>query len=87
MAKSCPRSFHHRQGHLWGTPVEPLLAPLSEDGSVKFDVIILADLIFNHSQHRQLLQTCRTALAEDGLVPFLPCFTRQLSKRSHLARE
>ncbi|RKP38602.1 hypothetical protein BJ085DRAFT_22297, partial [Dimargaris cristalligena] len=31
-------------------------------GNRKFDLIILCDLIFNHSQHTQLLRTCRECL-------------------------
>jgi predicted nicotinamide N-methyase len=60
---------HHRQGHLWGTSVEPLLAALADVGETKFDVVIMADLIFNHNQQTQLLQTARAALKDDGKVP------------------
>ncbi|KAL6067751.1 Protein N-terminal and lysine N-methyltransferase efm7 [Balamuthia mandrillaris] len=58
-------------GHLWGSSVLPLLS--ADTGSSeaaaeprKFDVVILSDLIFNHSQHQQLLQTCNEALREEG---------------------
>ena len=37
------------KGYIWGRPVHPLLEPLSLS-SPKFDLIILSDLIFNHSQ-------------------------------------
>jgi EEF1A N-terminal glycine/lysine methyltransferase len=47
-------------GYVWGQPVEPLLA-LLEDGDGEgvgsgggFDLIILSDLIFNHTQVRTL---------------------------------
>jgi len=33
-----------------------------------FDVIILADLIFNRSEHDKLLWTCRECLKEEGVV-------------------
>ncbi len=45
-------------GYVWGRPVEPLLEPLSASataeapGRAKFDLILLSDLIFNHSQVR-----------------------------------
>jgi len=66
------------QGHTWGKDVKPLLAPLSTDPSSpvshKFDVILLSDLIFNHSQHRALLQTCEAALeASHSGAPGTPC--------------
>ncbi|KAH8988258.1 hypothetical protein EDB86DRAFT_3065599 [Lactarius hatsudake] len=50
-------------GYVWGRPVEPLSAR-----GAKFDLIILSDLIFNHSQHRELLWTCERAVAPRGCV-------------------
>ncbi|KAL0568035.1 Protein N-terminal and lysine N-methyltransferase efm7 [Marasmius crinis-equi] len=48
------------QGYIWGTPVKPIMNLLpSEEG---FDLIILSDLIFNHSQHNALLKTCEESL-------------------------
>jgi predicted nicotinamide N-methyase len=45
---------------------------LSETGQAKYDLIIMADLIFNHSQQDKLLQTARAALNEHGKVlPFI----------------
>jgi nicotinamide N-methyltransferase len=66
-------------GHLWGSSVEGLLEAIApakieaaqteaETRPTKFDVIIMSDLIFNHSQHNQLLKTCTSALADDGQV-------------------
>lgn len=53
------------QGYIWGRPVESLLDALSPSlgSSEGFDLIIMSDLIFNHSQHDALLRTCRLALA------------------------
>ncbi|KAL2919897.1 Protein N-terminal and lysine N-methyltransferase efm7 [Polyrhizophydium stewartii] len=56
------------QGFIWGDDKKDILAHLSADGSKKFDLILLADLIFNHSQHQQLLKTCRDVLAPGGVV-------------------
>ncbi|TFK68917.1 hypothetical protein BDN72DRAFT_841219 [Pluteus cervinus] len=49
-------------GYIWGHSVKPLtdLLPHSETA---YDLIILSDLIFNHSQHEALLDTCESALA------------------------
>ncbi|KAJ8090195.1 Protein N-terminal and lysine N-methyltransferase efm7 [Marasmius tenuissimus] len=49
------------EGYIWGTPVKPLLnaLPTSKD---MYDLIILSDLIFNHSQHDALLKTCEESL-------------------------
>jgi nicotinamide N-methyltransferase len=60
------------QGHLWGSSMEPLLAALSESGDTKFDVIIMADLIANHSQQNKLLQAAREALSDEGVVRSTP---------------
>lgn len=40
------------EGHVWGTDVEPLLNVVRREGEndAKFDLVILSDLIFNHSQ-------------------------------------
>ncbi|KAI0296727.1 hypothetical protein B0F90DRAFT_1636115 [Multifurca ochricompacta] len=46
-----------------------------------FDLILLSDLIFNHSQHRALLTTCEGAIAPDGCV--LVFYTHH---RPHLAQ-
>ena len=51
----------------------PLLAHLPQ-GETKFDVLILADLLFNHSEHAKLLSSIQQTLAKDGmaLVFFTP---------------
>ncbi|KAI0367207.1 hypothetical protein BV20DRAFT_1024854 [Pilatotrama ljubarskyi] len=55
----------HVQGYIWGQPVEPLLAVLPDESDGKaFDLIILSDLIFNHSQHEAMLKTCDLALSK-----------------------
>ncbi|EEB90575.1 hypothetical protein MPER_11195, partial [Moniliophthora perniciosa FA553] len=42
------------KGYIWGTPLQ---------FPDKFDLIILSDLIFNHSQHEALLRTCEQAVS------------------------
>lgn len=55
----------HVQGYLWGKDVTPLLQPLN---GAKFDVIIMSDLVFNHTQHNNMLKTCRECLKPDGKI-------------------
>ncbi|KAG0006481.1 nicotinamide n-methyltransferase [Modicella reniformis] len=66
------------QGYLWGSNTKPLLAHLNPAMSNSpsaspsagdtaepkqlFDTIILSDLLFNHSQHRSMLKTCKETL-------------------------
>lgn len=41
------------RGYVWGRDVEPLLAATATDGDAqraKFDLILLSDLVFNHSE-------------------------------------
>lgn len=51
------------QGYIWGRDTQPLRNVLPP-GSIGFDVIILSDLIFNHSEHDALLNTCEQAISE-----------------------
>ncbi|RCH99780.1 nicotinamide n-methyltransferase [Rhizopus stolonifer] len=49
------------EGYIWGTPTDKLRAHLPK-GQSTFDVLILSDLVFNHSQHHAMLKTCRELL-------------------------
>lgn len=51
---------------------EELPSEIAEDA--KFDLIILSDLVFNHTEHQKLLTNCRRALKRSGvaLVVFSP---------------
>ncbi|KAJ6493670.1 nicotinamide N-methyltransferase [Mycena vitilis] len=68
-------------GYIWGNPVQPLLdaVPSPADG---FHLIILSDLVFNHSQHDALLQTCARCLAGTEDASLLVFYTHH---RPHLA--
>lgn len=61
------------EGYIWGNSVEPLLNAPRQKGR-KFDLIILSDLIFNHTEHYKLIKACNEALSDDGLcfVMFTP---------------
>ncbi|KAI4940122.1 uncharacterized protein J4E92_001410 [Alternaria infectoria] len=48
------------EGYLWGAPTRDLTKYLA-DGS-GFDVLILADLLFNHSEHAKLIKTVQLTL-------------------------
>ncbi|KAF7426391.1 nicotinamide n-methyltransferase [Pleurotus ostreatus] len=69
------------QGYIWGHPVKPLLSSLTPEPSSndKFDLIVLSDLIFNHSQHDAMLKTCEDALrlssdAQESSTPMVLVF-------------
>ncbi|KAL1745169.1 putative methyltransferase-domain-containing protein [Schizophyllum fasciatum] len=72
------------RGYIWGTPVTPLLEELPTDAP-SFDLIILSDLIFNHSQHDALLKTCEQCLTK-AFADFTPSVLVFYSHhRPHLA--
>lgn len=50
------------EGYLWGADPTPLVAHLPPPGSQGFDVLILADLLFNHSEHAKLVESVRRTL-------------------------
>lgn len=70
------------EGYCWGADAKPLLSHLRAgkgDGDGDgggFDVLILADLLFNHSEHGKLVQTIQDTLSRDedskALVFFTP---------------
>ncbi|OIR57533.1 MAG: nicotinamide N-methyltransferase [Amphiamblys sp. WSBS2006] len=52
-------------GYRWGDSVDGLLG---HNGSEKFDVVLMGDLVFNHSEHRRLAWTVKAVLKEDGIA-------------------
>ncbi|KAL8786875.1 MAG: hypothetical protein Q9213_002506 [Squamulea squamosa] len=67
------------KGHVWGASTEPLLSCL-RPRCCGFDTLILADLLFNHSQHAALVLSIQSTLVHlphaRALVfftPYTPC--------------
>ncbi|KAH3662638.1 hypothetical protein OGAPHI_005890 [Ogataea philodendri] len=61
-------------GYIWGNDTSPLLE-LLPPGSKTFDVLILSDVIFNHTEQTKLLRSCRELITPRTgrvLVPFSP---------------
>ncbi|MCJ1254949.1 nicotinamide n-methyltransferase [Lignoscripta atroalba] len=56
------------EGYLWGAPTSSLL-------SAKFDLLILADILFNHSEHGKLVATLRATLRHGPTSRALVFFT------------
>lgn len=61
-------------GYLWGAPTEDLLTKL-DVGDKGVDVLILADLLFNHSEHGKLLLTVQKTLKRTREARALVFFT------------
>lgn len=66
-------------GYLWGASPAPLLSclssPLSPAPAPGFDLLVLADLLFNHSEHRGLLSTLKATLRRTAAARALVFFT------------
>lgn len=69
----------HVDGYKWGNPVEPLLAyiPPLADGSraTGFDVLIMADVIYSHREHGNLVKTMQQTLKRTAESVALVIFT------------
>lgn len=64
------------EGYLWGSPVEKPKAYLPEaERAEGFDLLILADVLFNHSEHSKLVSTIRQCLKKGPASQALVCFT------------
>ncbi|AQZ16816.1 NNT1 (YLR285W) [Zygosaccharomyces parabailii] len=59
------------EGYIWGNEYQPIQSHIENE---KFDLIILSDCVFNHTEHRKLLRCIKDLLAADGkaLVVFSP---------------
>lgn len=80
-----PKGIVQTRGFIWGNNKLTIynvdtIAEIPD--SDKFDLIILLDLVFNHSEHSKLLQDCRELIKADGkvLVVFSPHRPKLLNK-------
>lgn len=63
------------EGYCWGNDPSPLLAHLPVASTPGFDVLILADLLFNHSEHEKLVNTIESTLQKTADAKALVFFT------------
>ena len=67
------------EGYCWGANPSALLDHIQtgddKDGKKGFDILILADLLFNHSEHSKLLSTVQATLSKDNGSRALVFFT------------
>lgn len=56
-------------GFCWGSSLEEIRKhAVAGGGDGQFDVVIMCDLVFNHSQHSRLLDSCHRLLKDEGGV-------------------
>lgn len=63
------------EGYCWGNDAAPLLSHLPPSPEPGFDVLILADLLFNHSEHEKLVKTIEFTLKKTSDAKALVFFT------------
>jgi nicotinamide N-methyltransferase len=64
----------HVDGYKWGNPVDSLLSYLPE-GSKGFDVLIMADVVYSHREHPNLIKTMQQTLKKTREAVALVIFT------------
>lgn len=70
-----PRNIE-AEGYLWGAPATEIARHLpNPDQTQGFDLLILADLLFNHSEHRKLVSTVQQTLKKSSDAQALVFFT------------
>ncbi|KYG40405.1 hypothetical protein M433DRAFT_216593 [Acidomyces richmondensis BFW] len=70
-----PRNIQ-AEGYLWGASTAKILSHISQDeAGSRFDLLILADLLFNHSEHSKLLATVQGTLKKSSEALALVFFT------------
>lgn len=62
------------EGFIWGNSIEPLTRHLDGDDR-NFDLLILADILFNHTEHAKLISTVSTTLKKNSHARALVFFT------------
>lgn len=62
------------KGYLWGAETDKIVSGLPS-GEDKFDILILADLLFNHSEHRKLVASVQQMLKRSPEAKALVFFT------------
>jgi nicotinamide N-methyltransferase len=66
------------EGYCWGADAAPLLVHLPQPEKLKtpgFEILILADLLFNHSEHGKLVSTIEATLQKTDGAKALVFFT------------
>lgn len=60
LLKDSPESYNPEsvvvKGYIWGNDYTEITKPINGE---KFDLILLSDLVFNHTEHHKLLTTCK----------------------------
>ncbi|KAK8214723.1 Protein N-terminal and lysine N-methyltransferase efm7 [Zalaria obscura] len=85
----------HAEGYLWGADTDKVVSYLPQGAQgEKFDVLILADLLFNHSEHAKLVASVQRTLKRSAdarayvfFTPYRPWLLQKDLAFFDLARE
>ncbi|KAJ0423718.1 hypothetical protein BJY00DRAFT_43426 [Aspergillus carlsbadensis] len=76
MIPTDPPSSLYVTGYKWGADVEPLLSYIPEESrSEGFDVLIMADVVYSHREHGNLVKTMQMTLKKTREAVALVIFT------------
>lgn len=71
-----PPSSLHVTGYKWGSDVQPLLEYIpGESKDRKFDVLIMADVVYSHREHGNLVKTMQQTMKREKDAVALVIFT------------
>src|SRR5690606_5731168 len=57
-----PAGIGHAEGYAWGKEQSHLVAHLPPKFGEKFDVVLMADVLFNHKEHYSMVKTLKRLL-------------------------
>eukprot|EP01087_Luapelamoeba_hula_P008727 TRINITY_DN2204_c0_g1_i1.p1 TRINITY_DN2204_c0_g1~~TRINITY_DN2204_c0_g1_i1.p1 ORF type:complete len:304 (+),score=49.18 TRINITY_DN2204_c0_g1_i1:184-1095(+) len=81
------RAKSHVMGHLWGSAPGPVLDALRAGDGVapdaRFDIVIMADVIFNHPRHHELMRSAQSTISVTD--PGASVFVSFTHHRPHLS--
>jgi nicotinamide N-methyltransferase len=76
MVPTDPPSKLYVTGYKWGADVEPLLTYIPEESrSEGFDVLIMADVVYSHREHGNLVKTMQMTMKKTREAVALVIFT------------
>lgn len=69
-----PRTSLHVDGYKWGSPTDTIISYLPT-GATGFDVLIMADVVYSHREHGNLIKTLHQTLKKSPAAMALVVFT------------
>lgn len=71
-------------GYLWGSNIKEVMSNAGFKDNEVFDILLLSDLVFNHTEHSKLIKSCKMAIEGNPNAVVYVFFTHH---RPHLAKK